>query len=158
VKRLFLLAAAALLLTSGTAAAQVSDAGGRIGFSVDPDQFAMGGQLEFGPFERNFMIVPSLELGVGDHVTTIQPNIDVDYHFDVHESWNPYAGFGLGIAFYDWGSRYAPFDGSDTEVGANLIGGLRFRQVDRRQIFTEMRIGVGDIPSLKILAGMNFSL
>ena len=152
-KRVVLLVVAALLLASAPTDAQLNAAGVRLGFSSNPDQFVMGGQLEFGPFSKSFTFVPSLELGLGDDITTIQLNGDGYYHFDIQgESWNPYAGMGLGLAFYDWDG------GSETEFGANLIGGVRFKLQSASTIFTELRIGIADIPDFKVIAGWNFPM
>jgi len=152
VKRMVLLAVAALLLVSAPAGAQLNAVGPRLGISSKPDQFVMGGQLEFGPFSKSFTITPNLELGFGDDVTTVQMNADGNYHFDIQETWNPYVGMGLGLAFYDGDG------GSQTEFGANIIGGLRFKLRDASAIFTELRIGIADLPDLKVVAGWNFPL
>ncbi|HSJ13193.1 MAG TPA: hypothetical protein VK939_02185 [Longimicrobiales bacterium] len=39
---------------------------------------------------------------------------------------SPYAGAGLNIARIDVGLEDSDFSGSDTEIGLNLLGGLRF--------------------------------
>lgn len=151
--RVVLFVIAALLVASTPAAAQLNSAGFRAGISSDPDQFVMGGQLEFGPFARNFTVVPSLELGFGDNITTFQFNGDGYYHFDVRDpSWNPYVGMGLALAFYDWDG------GSQTEFGANINGGVRFKLQNASAIFAELRIGIADIPELKVVGGWNFPL
>ncbi|HKA25513.1 MAG TPA: hypothetical protein VKF80_11085, partial [Candidatus Eisenbacteria bacterium] len=67
-------------------------------------------------------------------------------------NWNPYVGGGIGIAFFDYDN-----DGSDTELGVNLLGGLRFRQKNGSHLFTELRLGIGDpYPDAKVIVGWNF--
>lgn len=157
-KRLGSLVAGALLLMATAASAQVKEIGPRLGVSVDPDQFAFGGQLQVGPFEPNFMFSPNIELGVGDNITTLQFNFDVDYHFDTGPRWNPYAGGGLAIAVFDFDEGNFPNRSSDTEVGVNFIGGVRFKNQSGSNFFTELRVGVGDIPELKAMVGWNFAI
>lgn len=155
-KRLALAVAALTLMGASLASAQSEEIGPRLGLSINPDQFVVGGQLQF-PFNepRGLAIAPSLELGVGDDVTTIQFNGDVLYHFEnAGPRWNPYVGAGLGIAFYD----FSESDHSDTETGVNLVGGMRFAQRSGSHLFTELRLGVGDVPDAKIIVGWNFPM
>lgn len=156
-KRVVLPAIAALLLASTPAAAQLNMGGPRFGFSSDPDQVVLGGQLEFGPYDRSFTFTPNLEIGLGDDLTTIQFNADGNYHFDVGETWNPYVGAGFALAFYDWDSNGRGED-SETDFGANLIGGVRFKLRNASAVFAEMRIGVADVADLKLIGGWNFPL
>jgi hypothetical protein len=163
--KLLALAVAALTLTSASlASAQTTthpatgnEIGPRVGASITPDQFVIGGQMNFPIEPRGLAISPNVELGVGDNVTTIQLNGDMDYHFlDAGPNWNPYAGAGIGIAFFDYNSDVG--GGSTSKVGINLIGGLRFRQKNGSHLFTELRLGLGDIPDAKFIVGWNFPM
>jgi opacity protein-like surface antigen len=140
--------------------ARVSGAGPRAGLSFTPDQFVVGGQLQVGPFARNIIFAPGLDLGFGDNVTTVQFNFDVDYHFDIHQRWNPYAGGGLNVTYgsFDIGPGFDSV--SHTEAGVNFIGGARFPMSNGSNLEAELRIMVGDppVPDLKIMAAYNFSL
>lgn len=155
-KRVALAVAILTLMGASLASAQSEEIGPRIGLSINPDQFVIGGQLHFPLNDpRGLGIDPSLELGVGDDITTIQFNGDVMYHFEnAGPRWNPYVGAGLGIAFFDANNG----GGSDTETGVNLIGGLRFRQRSGSHLFTELRLGVADVPDAKIIVGWNFPM
>jgi hypothetical protein len=127
-----------------------------VGLSINPDQFVIGGQMQFPLEPRGLAISPSLELGVGDNVTVFEINADVLYHFeDAGPRWNPYVGGGLGIAFIDFNNDF-PGDNSTSELGVNLLGGLRFRQHNGSHLFTELRLGIGDVPDAKVLVGWNF--
>jgi hypothetical protein len=135
-------------------------AGGlRLGFSVDPDQIVFGGQLQVGPVAPQLTFDPSLDLGFGDDVTTIAMNFDLHYHFLLEDSdWRPYVGPGIGIAFYEF-DRQPPFsDDSDTEVGGNIVLGTDVRTRAGNDFFGEFRLGLGDIPDLKLMVGWNFGL
>lgn len=155
-KRLALAVAALTLAGATLASAQTEEIGPRVGLSINPDQFVVGGQIQFPLTQpRGLAISPGLELGVGDNVTVIEINTDVLYHFeDAGPRWNPYVGGGLGIAFFD--ASHSDF--SETDLGVNLLGGLRFRQSNGSHLFTELRLGVGDVPDAKILVGWNFPM
>ena len=152
--KLLALAVATLTLTGASlASAQNNEIGPRVGLGINPDQFVIGGQMNFPLEPHGLAISPNVELGVGDHTTTIQLNADLDYHFaNAGPNWNPYVGGGIGIAFFDYDN-----DGSDTELGVNLLGGLRFRQKNGSHLFTELRLGIGDpYPDAKVIVGWNF--
>jgi hypothetical protein len=146
-----------LLPVSAFAAGSSTMFGPRLGVSFSPDQFVVGGQIVFPEFAPNLNVVPNLELGFLDNQTTISMNGDFLYHFHVAQSaWTPYAGLGIGI-------NVTQFDGShgndsDTNVGANLVGGASVPTRSGNQFFGELRIGLGDIPNLKLIAGWNFKM
>ena len=159
----FLALAVAILTLTGVSQASAqtttnNEIGPRVGLSINPDQFVIGGQLNL-PLSaaRGLAISPNVELGVGDNVTTLQLNADLDYHFDnAGPNWNPYVGGGIGIAFFDFSNDVG--GGSESELGVNLLGGLRFRQKNGSHLFTELRLGIGDIPDAKVIVGWNFPM
>ena len=155
-KRLALAIAALTLTGASLASAQSEEIGPRVGLSINPDQFVVGGQMQFPLTDvHGLAISPSLELGVGDNVTVVEINTDLLYHFEnAGPRWNPYVGGGLGIAFFDANNG----GGSQTELGVNLLGGLRFRQRSGSHLFTELRLGIGDVPDAKVLVGWNFPM
>jgi hypothetical protein len=159
--KLLALAVALTLTSASLASAQSStpnnEIGPRVGVSISPDQFVIGGQMNFPIQPRGLAISPNIELGVGDNVTTIQFNGDMVYHFDeAGPNWNPYAGAGIALAFFDNNNDIG--GGSSSEVGINFIGGLRFRQKNGSHLFTELRLGITDIPDAKIMVGWNFPM
>lgn len=159
IKRLLLFCAlGALLATSARAEAVVGGIGPRVGLSLDPDQIVFGGQAIIGEIAPQLTFDPSLEFGFGDHVTVIAANFDVHYHFDLQDTqWRPYAGGGIGLNFIEFDT--GPFDsGSDTEVGGNLIVGAGVPTQAGNRFFGELRLGLGDIPTLKLIAGWNFKI
>jgi len=121
--------------------------GPQFGFGIDPDQFMVGGQFVIGDFHPRWTINPSVQIGFGDQ-TIGAVNFDGYYHFAVrNSSATPYAGGGFGLSFGDPG----------TDVGLNLVGGLGF-PAGRQKMFTEIRIGVGDITAFKGVIGWNFPM
>jgi len=145
----------ALLVTAaGTAAAKGNSIGPRLGFSSNPDQFVFGGQLEFVDIAPKISVDPDLELGFGDHATTVQVSADFLYHFTIqNSSWSPYVGAGPSIAFFDVDNG-----GSETDAGLNLVVGAAVPTKTNNHFFTEIKFGLGDIPDFKVLAGWQFPM
>lgn len=144
-----LLPAAALAQTS-----LETGIGPRVGVSINPDQLVFGGQAIIGEIAPNLTFDPNVELGFGDDVTTVALNFDVHYHFVVQNSkWRPYAGGGIGVAFYNFDGG-----GDDSEVGANLVVGAGAPTKGGNRFFGELRIGLGDLPDLKMMVGWNFKM
>lgn len=158
--KLLALAVALTLTSASLASAQTTtsnEIGPRVGLSINPDQFVVGGQINLPLEPRGLAISPNIELGVGDNVTVLQLNADLDYHFDnAGPNWNPYVGGGIGLAFFDFNNDAG--GGNQSELGVNLLGGLRFRQKSGSHLFTELRLGVGDIPDAKVIVGWNFPM
>jgi len=159
--RRLLLAGAVVLLSFSAVAAHaantVTSLGPRFGISVDPDQFVVGGQLSLREFAPNWSFDPSLELGFGDNQTDIAINLDAYYHMRLSGSdWRPYVGGGLGVDFVSWDEPFGVHDHSDTFTGLNAVAGFSVPMSSGSQWFTELRIGIGDLPELKIMGGMNF--
>jgi opacity protein-like surface antigen len=159
-KRLLLaLALGGLAAAPAHADAVVGGIGPRVGFSIDPDQVVFGGQLIIGEIAPDLTFDPSLEFGFGDDVTVIALNFDVHYHFVVAGSnWRPYAGGGIGINFIEFDDDFPGRDDSETEVGGNVILGAGVPTTAGNRFFTELKFGLGDVPTLKMLVGWNFRL
>ncbi len=160
-RRLLLLGSILTLLAPGAAhaATVATGIGPRVGLSLDPDQLVVGGQMMFGEIAPDVTFNPSLEFGFGDHQTVIAINLDGQYHFRIEGSpWRPYAGFGLGINFIEVDAPAGFENVSDTNVGANLVVGAGVPTRSNNRFFTEARFGLGDIPSLKLIAGWVFPL
>ena len=148
----FLIAIAALFLFAVPLAARAETSFGlRGGLSVDPDQFLIGGHINFEPIAENVYIVPSAEAGFGDDIFTLSFNGDVQYRFETDSGVRPYAGGGLSLYFVD-------FDGgSDTELGVDVLGGIFFNQDSDTPMFVEAKAGLTDeVPDWKFIFGINF--
>ena len=158
-KRLLLLCAfGAACATTAAAEATVGGIGPRVGFSTSPDQIVFGGQAIIGEIAPQITFDPNLEFGFGDHQTVIAANFDMHYPFDLEgTAWRPYAGAGIGLNFIEFDN--GPFaNESDTEVGGNLIAGAGIPTQSGNRFFGEMKFGLGDIPTLKLLVGWNFKI
>jgi hypothetical protein len=141
-----------------SAQAVVAGVGPRVGFSTGPDQLVFGGQLIIGEVAPSLTFDPSLEFGFGDHVSTIAINFDMHYHFVVEGSaWRPYAGAGIALLFFDFDAPPG-VDNSDTEVGGNLVIGAGIPTQAGNRFFGELKLGLGDIPDLKMMVGWNFKI
>jgi len=158
------LASAAFVVISVPAFAAGGPAGGpswgpRFGVSVDPDQLVVGGQYSTGQIAPSISFVPNLELGFGDHETDVAINLDGHYHFALKDSdWAPYIGFGVCIDFVSVDRPAPAEDESDTNAGGSLILGSNVPLRQGSKFFAELKLGLGDIPSLKVMAGWNFPL
>ncbi len=128
--------------------------GPRIGYASDPNQFHFGGQLEAGEITSNLILVPNLEIGVGNEVTTTAPTVDVDYRFNsTNGDWAPYLGGGLGIVFR------SPESGvNESNLGLYLQGGVIQRSSGNSggRFFMELRLGLTDVPGAAVTAGWFF--
>ena len=159
--RKWILAAGLLVLTSAPAGAALvmTGAGPRVGFSVKPDQIVFGGHVVIGEIAPSTTFDPSLELGLGDNLTTVNFNLDLHYHFTINETdWKPYIGAGIGIAFVE--ADQSDFqDSSTTGVGGSLILGAGIPTKSGNRFFGEIKFGFGDeIADLKLMAGWNFKM
>ncbi len=127
--------------------------GPRLGVTIDPDQFHFGGQLDLGDLAPQLMMVPNVEVGLGDNLTVITTMLEVDYRFRQDwGSWNPYLGGGIGPVFYD-----SDFGRSNTELGLTLQGGIARRLVSRAGfMFIEVKLGLVDAPDFKATVGWMF--
>jgi hypothetical protein len=158
-KKWLWIAALVLVPVTAHAEAMVTSAGPRAGLSVNPDQIALGGQLSLNGFAPNWSFDPNVELGFGDDVQVIALNLDGYYHMRLANSdWRPYVGGGLDITYFSVDHVPEWADNSDTEIGVNLVGGFIVPTRSDNEWFIELRLGVGDIPDLKIMTGINFKL
>src|SRR2546422_5362153 len=119
---LAVIALAALPLTAFAQSSVVTAIGPRVGFSIDPDQFVVGGHLAVGPIAPSLMFAPSLELGFGDNRTVVSGNFDLQYHFRTGSRWHPYLGAGMGVNNETVGRRSGS-DRTASEVGGNVMFG-----------------------------------
>lgn len=131
------------LLLSAAATPAFAGLGFHVGGAFDPDMFLVGVRFRSHPIEQNFYIVPNAEVGFGDNVTMVAGNLDGQYRFNTDSKYAPYAGAGISINWFD-------FDGgSDTEFGGCILGGIALNE----KWFFEAKIGLGDVPDVKLIVG-----
>ena len=149
----FLFTALALSCFALGSPALATTGGLRAGFSSSPDQFLVGGQLELSPVAHNLYIIPSAELGLGDNLTSISFNGDLQYRFVSHSALRFYAGGGLALYLVNPDGPV----GSDTNFGVNALGGMFFNRNSKSPMFVELKAGLSDrVPDWKAVFGVNF--
>lgn len=83
--------------------------------------------------------------------TYYEGNINLTYQFgDQRRAIGPYLGGGLNIA------RVENAGASNTDLGLNILGGLRFRSASRMVPFVEARFEAGGGEQFVITAGLLF--
>ena len=81
----------------------------------------------------------------------MNPNFDVYYHFGEQTRATPYVGGGLGLNL----RNSSITDHSETDLGANLIGGVRFPG-GANHYFFEGRYTASDVSQIAVLGGITF--
>ncbi len=149
-KKLLAVLAGFVILAFAVQPAAAEGFGLRAGFSLDPDDFLIGGQYTFAPLSEGLYLVPSAEVGFGD-ITMIAGNLDLQYRFKSSSSPKFYAGGGMTLNYFDYEG------GSSTDFGGSILGGLMLpEKKNGKQIFFEVKFGLGDVPDAKFIAGLNF--
>ena len=157
-KLLVLGALGALFALPVHAQTAIGGVGPRVGFSTDPNQIVFGGQAIIGEIAPQLTFDPSLEFGFGDHATVITANFDMHYHFNLQGTpWRPYAGGGVAINFVQFDNG-AFNNASSTDVGGSLVVGAGVPTQAGNRFFSELKLGLGDTATLKMLVGWNFKI
>ena len=123
--------------------------GPRVGLSVDPNQFVFGGHADFGDiFPHTNLLVPVIEIGVGDNVTVTSIGTDLLFRFsDRWGVWTPYLGGEMAfiIANVDQGDN-------NTEIGLSGIFGMEKVIGENNRFAAELKLEIIDAPNLKLMA------
>jgi len=141
------------VLLASPAFAQVH-AGVRAGVSGDPTQFFFRGHIETPPLLENLTFRPNVELGVGDGTGLLAFNVEFAYRIPItRQPWHVYIGGGPALVI---ASRPVPVnhsgDGSDVGGGFNILVGAQHK----KGLFTELKVGALDSPSVKFAVGYAF--
>jgi hypothetical protein len=158
-KRIILIVLTSSLFCSFTASANTRPAGfrgigPRVGLTVNPDQIHIGGHIDFGDLADNLMMLPNLEIGFGDDVTTVAPSFEVDYRFRSDWGvWTPYLGGGIGPVFYS-----PKYGDSFSKLGLYLQFGVGKGSSgsESGHFFLEGKLGLVDAPDFKATVGWTF--
>jgi opacity protein-like surface antigen len=135
--------------------------GAQASFGDDTD-FGIGARLEYVP-RALFRNAPVLSAASFDWFFPDAPaGVDVQYweiNYNVYylftaDALRPYAGGGLNIAHAS--GSVAGFGASDTQVGLNLGGGLRFRTAGRLTPFIEARVELSGGEQFVLTGGLVF--
>lgn len=138
------------VISTCSAAASGTSIGVRAGYSFDPDQFVVGAQAIYGRILKIGRLGPSVDFGFGDKMTVVTFNLDGRLILTPPKaSTSFYLGVGPTIAVFD------PDQGDgDTEIGLTLASGIRMPLGSRHFYNLEGRLGIGDVPEVKILFGI----
>jgi hypothetical protein len=150
-----LLCALALMATAPAHAFGLSGFGGKLGYLRAEDlggTATFGGHLEFERSGSRFHLQPSVMYWKEDGISDLSVNGDVYYHFASEGQVTPYLGAGLGANIFD--NEFT--DQSDTELGANLFGGMRMPALGNHYFFMEARLTASEIGQFSVLGGMTF--
>lgn len=128
--------------------------GVRGGFGLEPDQFVVGGQFTLGTKAFSLArVVPSVDIGFGDNVTTFAFNADLLFRFILEgTSFGLYGGGGPTVAYWDISNSSA----SSWEIGLSLTAGAQVPLFRKNATNIEGRFGIGDIPDFRLLFAFIF--
>jgi hypothetical protein len=121
----------------------------RGGFGLDPDQFVVGAQFSLGKAFAITRVVPSVDVGFGDNVTTIDFNADFLLRLIVENtSFGLYGGGGPTLAFLDFKND------SKWKLGLSVVVGAQLPIIKKHATNIEARFGIGDIPDFRLLLAL----
>jgi hypothetical protein len=145
-------------LAQGTTGIGWKGWGVRVGASADPDQIYGGVHFNLGEFAKDVRFRPTIELGFGDDVTTLEALAEVHYVFSKVQVWKPYVGGGIGLAYVNVDDNdNGNGDDSDTEFAFAIMGGAETKLKSGNGFFIEGKIGLGDNdPDFKLGVGWSF--
>jgi hypothetical protein len=124
--------------------------GPHLGFAQGPDQFVVGGHMQWNGVAPRVAFVPGIDLGLGNDQTLVELNGDFHYQLATGTHWQPYLGGGVGLDFPSGGSGR-----NDASAGGHLIVGAAVPNAGSGRFFTELKLGFGDSTDLKVMAGWN---
>jgi hypothetical protein len=150
--RVIMTLAILVLLPAAASAGPFTYYGPHIGFGQGPDQTLIGGQLQWNGVAPRMAFVPGVDYGFNDLSSVLTLNGDFHYNLSYSTAWQPYVG--LGAEMNVWHDN-ASGDPGVTQSGAHLIVGAATRNRSGGRFFTELKLGLGDSPDMKMLLGWN---
>ena len=148
-----------VMLPAAASAGSFTYYGPQLGFSQGPDQFVVGGHLKWNMVSPRMDFVPGVDLGFGDNTSLVSVNGDFHYRIVSGARWQPYVGGGVGMHFasVDHTNRNNVTTTTRTEQsGMHFIVGAGVPTEGRNRFFTELKLGFGDSPDMKVMAGWNY--
>ena len=155
-RRSLLALALMAVLPVASSAGSFTAFGPHLGFSQGPDQIVFGGHLQWGDIAPHLDFVPGVDLGFGDNATIVSVNGDFHYRLDTRTQWQPYVGGGVGIHFVSFDNPGPGPDNSETQGGGHFIAGADVATKGSSRFFAELKLGFGDSPDFRALAGWSF--
>lgn len=141
-----------VMLPVAAAAGSFSSYGPSLGFSQGPDQFVVGGHLQWNSVAPQLDFAPGVDLGFGDNFNLVSLNGDFHYRIASSTRWQPYVGGGIGLHFASDNNS----NNSDSAAGGHFIVGAAVPTQGGSRFFTEIKLGFADAPDFKAAAGWNF--
>jgi hypothetical protein len=138
--------------------------GVRAGVALDPELILIGVNAQIGPFfSRDVFFRPNVEFAYGEVTALFALNPEVIYRLPISSRqgrWSTYFGMGPGFNFvhqnFERGTGGSRIDFGDfsSDVGLNILGGVRYRS----GMFTEIKTSVYSQPSptFRFIIGYNF--
>lgn len=140
-------------------------AGVRAGVALDPELVLIGVHAQVGPFfSPDVFLRPNVEFAYGEVTALFALNLEAIYRLPVSSragGWSTYVGVGPGFNFLHQnftkdggGGSRIDFGEFKSDVGLNILGGLRYRS----GMFMELKTTVYSDPSptLRMIVGYNF--
>jgi hypothetical protein len=140
-------------------------AGVRAGVALDPELVLVGVHAQVGPFfNPNIYLRPNVEFAYGEVTALFALNMEAIYRLPVSARqgrWSTYFGIGPGFSFLHQnfertagGGRKIDFGDFHSDVGLNILGGMRYRS----GMFLELKTSVYSrpAPTLRLIVGYNF--
>jgi hypothetical protein len=144
--------------TPGTSGIGWRGWGVQVGASSSPDQFYGGVHFDLGEFSKDVRFRPTVDIGVGDHVTLLTALAEVHYVFSNVQVWRPFVGGGAGFthaAFDDHARRQGAEN--DTEIALMGVGGIETRLKSGTKFQVDAKVGLGDNdPDFKLGVGWSW--
>lgn len=128
--------------------------GGKLGYSSAEDlngTAALSVHAEFDQTGSRLHLLPNMTYWQTDGMRDLSPNFDMYYHFNPEGTMTPYLGGGLGLNFI----HRDRFREGSTDVGMNLVGGLRFPSAENHY-FLEGRYTASAVSQAMVMAGVTF--
>lgn len=131
--------------------------GPRVGVSFSPDQFVFGGHLDFGdPFTHTNLLLPVVEIGVGDHQTMTSLGSDLLFRFrDRWGVWTPYVGGEVAILI-DTVDLPGGINDTSSNLGVMGIFGVEKGIGADNRFGAELKFQIVKSPDLKLTAHWTF--
>ena len=138
--------------------------GVRAGVALDPELVLIGAQMQVGPFfSSDVFFRPNVEFAYGEVTALFALNPEIIYRLPLSSRfgrWSSYVGVGPGFNFVHQdfsrtgGGKRVDFSDFHSEVGLNILGGIRYRS----GMFAELKTSVytENSPTLRLIVGYNF--
>jgi hypothetical protein len=133
---------------------KVSGVGAKVGYASPEDLSGtamVGGHVELEQGGTRIHLMPNVMYWKTNDVSNVNPNFDLYYHFRPEGTVTPYLGAGVGLHI----NHFDDTDRTDTNFGANFIGGVRIPG-GGNHYFIEGRLTASDVSQVAVMGGMTF--